>query len=240
MATLERPLKEGSVRTYQAKVGLGFLDILASEVDADLDTIYAAWNGGIGTANLQNGAVTDAKIASVAWNKLSGGTVAASGDLAGSYPAPVVERAAGNFTATGFSVGRIYAGSIYNSSAQAYGTGFGQVALPTVAYDSGGVATAGTWQLVMPPWASWCQFFTTGAVDANTGAGIVLAIEVNTGAWQTVAQHYLLAGATVWAWGTATPFTSGSLPVRLTINNFTGASRTLTEPRLIGISTGKL
>jgi hypothetical protein len=46
MPTLERPVKEGSVRTYQAKVGLGFPDILASEVDADLDTIYAAWNGG--------------------------------------------------------------------------------------------------------------------------------------------------------------------------------------------------
>jgi hypothetical protein len=58
MATLERPLKEGSVRTYQAKVGLGFLDILAAEVDADLDTIYAAWNGG-----LADGSVTGAKLA---------------------------------------------------------------------------------------------------------------------------------------------------------------------------------
>jgi hypothetical protein len=60
---LLRPLKEGSVRTYQEKVGLGFLDILASEVDADLDTIYTAWNGGIGTANLVDGAVTTAKLA---------------------------------------------------------------------------------------------------------------------------------------------------------------------------------
>jgi hypothetical protein len=45
---LQRPLKEGSVRTYQEKVGLGFTDILASEVDADCDTIYAAWNGTLG------------------------------------------------------------------------------------------------------------------------------------------------------------------------------------------------
>jgi hypothetical protein len=68
MATLERPLKEGSVRTYQAKVGLGFTDILASEVDADLDTIYAAWNGGmpansIGSTQLIDLSVTTPKLA---------------------------------------------------------------------------------------------------------------------------------------------------------------------------------
>jgi hypothetical protein len=45
---LERPLKEGNVRTYQEKVGLGYTDILASEADADSDTIYAAWNGTLG------------------------------------------------------------------------------------------------------------------------------------------------------------------------------------------------
>jgi hypothetical protein len=65
MAT-QRPLKEGSVRTYQEKVALGFPDILASEMDADLDTIYAAWNGplpanAIGTTQLADGAVTTAK-----------------------------------------------------------------------------------------------------------------------------------------------------------------------------------
>jgi hypothetical protein len=60
---LTRPLKEGSVTTYQQKVAAGFPDILASEADADLDTIYAAWNGGIGTANLVDGSVTSAKLA---------------------------------------------------------------------------------------------------------------------------------------------------------------------------------
>lgn len=62
MAT-QRPLKEGNVRTYQEKVALGFPDILASEMDADLDTIYAAWNGNIGTANLIDGSVTTPKLA---------------------------------------------------------------------------------------------------------------------------------------------------------------------------------
>jgi hypothetical protein len=58
-----RPLKEGSVTTYQQKVAAGFPDILASEMDADLDTIYAAWNGNVGTANLVDGSVTYAKLA---------------------------------------------------------------------------------------------------------------------------------------------------------------------------------
>jgi hypothetical protein len=62
MATIQRPTKEGSVRTYQEKVGLGFVDILASEMDADLDTIYAAWNGGVDNVTLKDGAVTSAKI----------------------------------------------------------------------------------------------------------------------------------------------------------------------------------
>src|SRR5215475_14871404 len=45
---LTRPLKEGSVTTYQQKVALGFKDILASEADGDHDTMYAAWNGALG------------------------------------------------------------------------------------------------------------------------------------------------------------------------------------------------
>src|SRR5262249_22770356 len=58
---LTRPLKEGSVTTYQQKVALGFKDILASEADGDHDTMYAAWNAGVDTVNIKDGVVTPAK-----------------------------------------------------------------------------------------------------------------------------------------------------------------------------------
>src|SRR5215468_3303402 len=60
---LQRPLKEGNVRTYQEKVALNFKDILASEADADHDTMYAAWNGALSgdlTGTLPNPTVTAA------------------------------------------------------------------------------------------------------------------------------------------------------------------------------------
>jgi hypothetical protein len=79
MATIQRPTKEGSVRTYQEKVGLGFVDILASEMDADLDTIYAAWNGGADTVNIGNGSVTYAKLAPDAQLWLDTGTALTPG-----------------------------------------------------------------------------------------------------------------------------------------------------------------
>jgi hypothetical protein len=63
MAQIPRPPKQGNVTTYVAKVAAGYGRILAGEVDADLDTIYGAWNGGADTVNLRDGAVTSAKLA---------------------------------------------------------------------------------------------------------------------------------------------------------------------------------
>jgi len=89
---LQRPLKEGSVRTYQEKVALNFKDILASEADGDHDTMYAAWNGALGgdlTGTLPNPTVVAA--AKSKWS-VSGATltptdatkiVAIPGDTAG-------------------------------------------------------------------------------------------------------------------------------------------------------------
>jgi hypothetical protein len=63
MAQIPRPPKQGNVTTYVAKVAAGYARILAGEVDADLDTIYGAWNAGADTVNIRDGAVTSAKLA---------------------------------------------------------------------------------------------------------------------------------------------------------------------------------
>jgi hypothetical protein len=63
MAQIPRPPKQGNVLTYVAKVAAGYPHILAGEVDADLDTIYGAWNGGADTVNIRDGAITSAKLA---------------------------------------------------------------------------------------------------------------------------------------------------------------------------------
>lgn len=63
MAQIPRPPKQGNVTTYVQKVAAGFPRILAGEMDADLDTIYGAWNAGADTANIADGAITSAKLA---------------------------------------------------------------------------------------------------------------------------------------------------------------------------------
>jgi hypothetical protein len=63
MAIIQRPTKQGGATTFQGKVAQGYTKILASEADADIDTIFAAWNGGADTVNLRDNAVTSAKIA---------------------------------------------------------------------------------------------------------------------------------------------------------------------------------
>lgn len=121
MAVIQRPPKEGAATTYQGKVAAGYTKILASEVDADLDTIYAAWNAGVDTVNIKPGAITGAQLApgAVGTRELADGGVylvdlnaevkAAGGDLAGQYPNPtVVKVSGGNLSVV--PRGGIYAG----------------------------------------------------------------------------------------------------------------------------------
>src|SRR4030095_8254170 len=63
MAQIPRPPKQGNVTTYVAKVAAGYKRILAGEVDADIDTIFGAWDAGDDTGNIRDGAVTSTKLA---------------------------------------------------------------------------------------------------------------------------------------------------------------------------------
>src|SRR5215475_4423182 len=65
MATIQRPVKTYGNRTYVAEVAAAPSNqdpILANEVDGDIDTIYAAWNGGADTVNIKDGAISRAKL----------------------------------------------------------------------------------------------------------------------------------------------------------------------------------
>lgn len=86
MAVIQRPAKEGNATTYQGKVAAGYTKILASEVDADIDTIYAAWNAGVDTVNIKAGAVTAACLApnAVTGSALAPGSITNAALAAGS------------------------------------------------------------------------------------------------------------------------------------------------------------
>jgi hypothetical protein len=66
MATIQRNVKTYGNRSFVGEVSSAPSNqapILSNEVDADLDTIYAAWNGGTDTVNVKDGSVTFAKLA---------------------------------------------------------------------------------------------------------------------------------------------------------------------------------
>jgi hypothetical protein len=74
VSQIQRSVKRGNVRSFDASYKMGFKSAWASEVDADFDILYNAWNFGldgglaiadnsITTAKLMDGAVTNPKLA---------------------------------------------------------------------------------------------------------------------------------------------------------------------------------
>jgi hypothetical protein len=66
MATIQRNVKTYGTRSFVGEVSAApsnYAPILSNEVDADLDTVYAAWNGGADSVNVKDGSITYAKFA---------------------------------------------------------------------------------------------------------------------------------------------------------------------------------
>jgi Chaperone of endosialidase len=66
MATIQRNVKTFGTRSFVGEVAAApsnYAPILSNEVDADLDTVYAAWNGGADSVNVKDGSITYAKLA---------------------------------------------------------------------------------------------------------------------------------------------------------------------------------
>ncbi len=59
MAHIDRPGKAGGTSRYTTEVAAGYDLIRETEVDGDLDTIYAEFNGGIDDTNIRAGASID-------------------------------------------------------------------------------------------------------------------------------------------------------------------------------------
>jgi hypothetical protein len=118
MAVIQRPTKQGNATTYQGKVAAGYTTILASEVDADLDLIYSAWNQGVDTVNIVDGSITGSKLAAgaVGTRELQDGGIQTADIGAGQVTTPIL--ADGSVTAAKMSgvAGGSLAGSYPNPS----------------------------------------------------------------------------------------------------------------------------
>jgi len=173
MPQIQRPTKQGNATTYQGKVAAGYTTILASEMDADLDLLYSAWNQGVDGSNIQPGVITGNMLApgavgtrelqdggiqtvdigdqQVTLAKLAPNVTTAGGDLVGSYPNP--------------SLGIVQAGNVQLKSRGGIGAGTSFVDL------QGNFAGSSGYDNTKPQWF----------VRADYGNDQVSAVRIDTG-----------------------------------------------------------
>lgn len=203
MATIQRNVKIYGTRAFVSEVSAApanYAPILSNEVDADLDTIYAAWNGGADTVNLKDGSITYAKLAPDAqlWRDAGGSLV----------PGP-------NFATNNVVIGGIlFAGGaapLVGKLSTLGGTD-GRVILSANDPYAPGDATKASWVLYMDPAGADYTFIGRRASNAATGAVTpILQCNANgkvscTLADSSVTKPMMAPGSTAFRTSTGTTF----------------------------------
>lgn len=175
MATIQRRVKTYGTRSYVAEVAAapGNEDpILASEVDADFDDIYAAWNGGADTVNIKDGSVTWAKLATDARIWSSVGATVTPTDATQTVVIPAAAAAAKNALMWGPTAarGRLVSPQVVSS---------GVVLTANYALNSAGTAWAED-DVTQPGWALFLhnadKLLVTRAGPNNAASATILAL----------------------------------------------------------------
>jgi hypothetical protein len=190
MAVIQRPTKQGNATTYQGKVAAGYTTILASEVDADLDLMYSAWNQGVDTTNIKDGSITGSKLAAgaVGSREIADGSIQTVDIGAGQVTTPIIADGAvtpGKMAGGGVMGGDL-TGSYPNPSLSTIQSG-------QVAFGHGGRAAAITgWMEVSineagVPGANASQPSWILRFDALNDAFVVLRAPPGPGAYVNVA-----------------------------------------------------
>ena len=153
MPQINRPTKQGGATTYGGKVSAGYTTILASEMDADLDTIYSAWNAGVDSSNIQPGSITGDKLApgAVGSRELADSGVQTVDLAAGAVTTPKLADGAvtnpkltvGCVTATNLAADSVGSQQIINGSVTSAELAVASVTAPAMATNS-----VGTEQLI--------------------------------------------------------------------------------------------
>src|SRR5215467_2738088 len=107
---LSRPIKRGNVRTFDDEYNRGFTDIWASEVDAEFDNLYGAWNNELNASRvtISPSPPTGPVIGDLWWRDTDGNLFVYYDDGNSQQWVPAVSAA--QFVGTGLPTGAVPAG----------------------------------------------------------------------------------------------------------------------------------